>query len=795
MSWITNENEKQEIDNEEIAPLTYDQLHTLCKVMSGLGAPTVHDDTGWCKDTWTEGNDLASKEYLTKGDAKQAAYILYKFADTQLPAIGEASGFNVNSKIMWATRQHLKLSAIRYEDNFGPRIALLGWFDADANNKLRETLGFPAVKFDSQDKISGWTGGDDLSGAWSIQDKPEVVEQAVNILKEYDIDFTHHLVPMEVGEDVVTLVKTSEEPLTNDTEAKIDTRYKATLNIDAVELHWPFRNNNAEIREAIKQVDNWKFDMDNKCWRIPLSQAARVAEFVRPHCKELSDAILRIPEVSSEMNMSIERVTLSQATEAPEDMVDSIVERLDGKFPDGLSLYPFQYVGVAFCEAANGRALIGDEMGIGKTIQAIAYSVLHPEQWPVLVICPANVKYNWANEISKWVPDASLCVVKNGKSELEGADFTIINYDLMAKKQDELLAEGYNLVIMDESHYIKSKDAQRTVASIAVAEQAEGLICLTGTPITNRPEEFYTQLNLLRPHQFSNWWAYAKRYCDAKQTRWGWKTDGASNLSELNERARDFMVRRLLTEVIPEMPDLVEQYVPVELDDNGWHSYQECLHHWQEQYEYYLDHPPMPAGFVLNMLTDLRHECGRLKTTFAAKYIIDYVEQTGKQIVVFTHHRDVMDAIATNLKNPSFTKTEYTHGIIRGGVSAQERTRLVDEFQRGAIDILLCATVAAKEGITLTNADTVVFVEREWVPGWESQAAHRIRRIGQESSFCRQVFLSVPNSIDEKFDAVVRAKAAVVKAAMDGDDERRAEGAIVADLLARLKADNGWRNE
>ena len=557
MSWITNENEKQEIDNEEIAPLTYDQLHTLCKVMSGLGAPTVHDDTGWCKDTWTEGNDLASKEYLTKGDAKQAAYILYKFADTQLPAIGEASGFNVNSKIMWATRQHLKLSAIRYEDNFGPRIALLGWFDADANNKLRETLGFPAVKFDSQDKISGWTGGDDLSGAWSIQDKPEVVEQAVNILKEYDIDFTHHLVPMEVGEDVVTLVKTSEEPLTNDTEAKIDTRYKATLNIDAVELHWPFRNNNAEIREAIKQVDNWKFDMDNKCWRIPLSQAARVAEFVRPHCKELSDAILRIPEVSSEMNMSIERVTLSQATEAPEDMVDSIVERLDGKFPDGLSLYPFQYVGVAFCEAANGRALIGDEMGIGKTIQAIAYSVLHPEQWPVLVICPANVKYNWANEISKWVPDASLCVVKNGKSELEGADFTIINYDLMAKKQDELLAEGYNLVIMDESHYIKSKDAQRTVASIAVAEQAEGLICLTGTPITNRPEEFYTQLNLLRPHQFSNWWAYAKRYCDAKQTRWGWKTDGASNLSELNERARDFMVRRLLTEVIPEMPDLV----------------------------------------------------------------------------------------------------------------------------------------------------------------------------------------------------------------------------------------------
>lgn len=786
MSWINMNTNDKDIEDEVVAPLTNDQLHTLCKVMSGLGAPTQHDDTGWCKDTWEQGNDLASKDVLTKADAKQAAYILYKFAETQLPSIGDANGFKVNAKIMWATRQALKLSVIRYEDNFGPRIALLGWFDQEANNKLRETLGFPAVKFDSQDKISGWTGGDDLSGAWSIQDKPEVIEQTVAILKEYDIDFTHTLM---LDDTIASIVDdTSKTTLTNDTEAKIDSRYKATLNIDAVELHWPFRNNNADIRAAIKQVDNWKFDMEQKVWRVPLSQAARVADFIRPHCKELSDAILRIPEIASELDMSIERVTLSQAATAPEEMVDSIVERLDGKFPDGLSLYPFQYVGVAFCEAANGRAMIGDEMGIGKTIQAIAYSVLHPEQWPVLVVAPANVKYNWANEINKWVPDASVCVVKNGKSELEGADYTVINYDLMAKKQDELLSEGYNLVIMDESHYIKNPKAQRTEACIAIAQQSTGLICLTGTPITNRPAEFFTQLNLLRPHQFSNWWSYAKRYCDAKQTRFGWKTDGASNLSELNERARDFMVRRLLTEVMPEMPDLVEQYVPVELDDNAWHSYQECLHQWQEQYEYYLDHPPMPPGFVLNMLTDLRHECGRLKTTFAANYVLDYVQQTGKQIVVFTHHRDVMEAMIPHL-------TDVTHGVIRGGVSAQERTRLVDEFQNGDIDILLCATVAAKEGITLTNADTVVFVEREWVPGWESQAAHRIRRIGQQSSFCRQVFLSVPNSIDAKFDAVVKAKAAVVKAAMDGDDERRAEGAIVADLLARLKADNGWRNE
>ena len=107
----------------------------------------------------------------------------------------------------------------------------------------------------------------------------------------------------------------------------------------------------------------------------------------------------------------------------------------------------------------------------------------------------------------------------------------------------------------------------------------------------------------------------------------------------------------------------------------------------------------------------------------------------------------------------------------------------------------MCATIAAKEGITLTNSDTVLFVEREWVPGWESQAAHRIRRIGQESSHCHQVFLSVDGSIDQHFDAVIRGKQSVVTAALDGDTERRAEGAIVSDLLKRLIEDNNWRNE
>jgi len=298
----------------------------------------------------------------------------------------------------------------------------------------------------------------------------------------------------------------------------------------------------------------------------------------------------------------------------------------------------------------------------------------------------------------------------------------------------------------------------------------------------------------LRPSQFDNFFQYGKRYCDATKNKWGWNFDGASNLPELNERARDFMVRRLLEEVIPEMPSLIESFISVELTSSQQNQLSNLMGEWQAEYEYYLDNPPMPAGFVLNMLTELRHECGRLKVDAAAEYIARYNDTTGKQIVVFAHHRDVLDGIANQI-DAAKQYVDMSYSIIRGGVSAQERTRIVEEFQNGNIDVLLCATVAAKEGITLTNADTVVFVEREWVPGWESQAAHRIRRIGQTSEHCHQVFLSVDGSIDQHFDKVIRAKQSVVTAALDGDPERRAEGAIVSDLLEQLIKDNNWRNE
>ena len=191
----------------------------------------------------------------------------------------------------------------------------------------------------------------------------------------------------------------------------------------------------------------------------------------------------------------------------------------------------------------------------------------------------------------------------------------------------------------------------------------------------------------------------------------------------------------------------------------------------------------IPKGFVLNMLTALRHECGLIKVDSAVDYIKEYNNITGKPIVVFAHHRDVLKGITLQLK-----ESNLRVGVIVGEQSAEKRQQMVEAFQANKLDVIVCATVAAKEGITLTSADTVLFVEREWTPAWEEQAEDRVNRIGQESQSVHAVYLSVAKTIDEKFDYVVEQKRKVVKAVLDGGDIGQREGIAKALIESMIEA-------
>jgi SNF2 family DNA or RNA helicase len=147
---------------------------------------------------------------------------------------------------------------------------------------------------------------------------------------------------------------------------------------------------------------------------------------------------------------------------AGKDLVEDVTNRLKAVLPEGKVPFAYQNVGIAFAEATNGNCLIADEMGLGKTWQALGYLALHPE-FKALVICPSSLTLNWAREAAGLVPNRRVSLVLSGASALpKTPDLVIISYDLAVRRRAELESAGFQVVIIDESHKLKSEDAKRT---------------------------------------------------------------------------------------------------------------------------------------------------------------------------------------------------------------------------------------------------------------------------------------------------------------------------------------------
>tara|TARA_R110000751_G_scaffold177025_4_gene283292 strand:- start:594 stop:2543 length:1950 start_codon:yes stop_codon:yes gene_type:complete len=639
----------------------------------------------------------------------------------------------------------------RYKDNYGARIALKYPYSAGINAAMKAQLPFPQAK---------WDGG---KGAWSIQDRPVVITKALELLAEYDVTM---------------------DGLNGDDCAESDSGCKVVFAApDKLVLQWGFQSNYKDINSSMKvaAAGNAKWNPTNKSWSIPVNTAIAVAAGVRPHFAPLADAIEACPQVHTAQEETIQRVELSSA-------VDTEIELPEGFVYDKMRDYQ-KVAPVMYMTGGRKRILIADEMGLGKSLQALACVSL-AEHKRVLIVCPSVVKHNWANEIDKWLMNDHF-IINGWTGDIEGVKFNIINYDLLNKRGDQLIAQGYDCIIFDEVHNIKNQKAARTQAALALAKGVEGIIAMSGTPILNRPNEFFTSLNMMLPAQFGNYWTFAQRYCNARRTDFGWDMSGASNIEHsadgittpLNHLLRDFMLRRSMDDprIAGEMPDLVQTIIPLELPEEAQKAYKIEHNSWMEEWQHQqANWGSTSAGFALNMMTELRHIAGRLKVDAAVKWANDYFDSTGKPLVIFAHHKDVLQVLFERLD------LDRKSDIITGDTHNSDRQSIIESFQKGEIAFLICSTMAMKEGVNLERANTTLFVEREWVPAWEQQAAARVRRMTQEDATCHQVILSANNTIDSMFDEVVTAKADLVQSTLDGKDGAR--NAIVSELTKKLKS-------
>lgn len=442
------------------------------------------------------------------------------------------------------------------------------------------------------------------------------------------------------------------------------------------------------------------------------------------------------------------------------------------------NLYNFQKEGVRWLQEKGGIGLLGDDMGLGKSCQALNYFKINPTIRPVLVVCPASIKLNWQREIEMWAGESSLVVSGKKSQPVPKHSFYIVNYDILAeemtikvpgKKDKKVLKDsswifrfaqmGIQGLIADECQALMNPKAIRTKAfyTLRKMNMKAKFIGLSGTPIKNKPAEFFSILNMLDERHFPNRWRFLHRYCDPKHNGFGWAFNGATNVEELHDRLQPLMLRRMKADVLKDLPPKRKIVVPLEVDPVEMKNYAQASF---EFFEWVKDH--IDQGLAAQKNIDrLKQLAYLMKRNSVLAWIEQYLE-SGNKLVVGTFHANAINDIMAH-----FGKIAV---MIDGGVTGKKRQDAVDAFQTKENIRLIVCQITTVPGLTLTAAPATCTVEFSWAPADHVQFEDRVHRIGQESDSVTAYYLIAPNTIEEEIMAMVNNKFGVINRILDGKE-------------------------
>lgn len=445
------------------------------------------------------------------------------------------------------------------------------------------------------------------------------------------------------------------------------------------------------------------------------------------------------------------------ANPAPPTMVVSCAPITPEKFGNGKEMMAFQKIGLGFLESTDGNALIADHMGLGKTVQALAYLAEHPDMRPAVIVCPASLKLNWKNEAEAWLETGdTIEVINSGKVHEVVADIVVVNYDVLKKWVPELSRRNPQILIMDESHIIKNNKAARAKAAASLATEVPHKILLTGTPVLNRPSELWNQLCIISPgkHNSKTFFSWHKRYTAAHQNHFGWDFSGASHLDELVGSLQSIMIRRTKADVLPDLPDKRRQTILIPVSNAREYARAEKTFKAYIVEQKMLDEEhrdPVVAQFAKVEALRQLAVAGKMKQSLA--WIENFLESCEK-MVIFATHKATIHAIEREFGNACVK--------IDGSVSIVDRQAAVDAFQNDpAVRLFIGNIKAAGVGITLTASSTVVFLELDWTPAMHEQAEDRCHRIGQKNAV-NIYYLLAADTVDQKIADMLERKRTVV---------------------------------
>jgi SWI/SNF-related matrix-associated actin-dependent regulator 1 of chromatin subfamily A len=416
---------------------------------------------------------------------------------------------------------------------------------------------------------------------------------------------------------------------------------------------------------------------------------------------------------------------------------------------------------------ANNKFILADDMGLGKTTAAVIASMESGAK-KVLIVCPASLKINWDREIKNYT-DRKVLIVE-GRKWGSTFDYYIINYDILKnyhtteKSEDSddyklLVNEKFDLAIVDEAHYVSNATANRTRLLNDVLETIPRVWLLTGTPMTSRPINYFNLLKIVDSPLTLNWQSYVRRYCKGYQFSVGnrkvWNTSGASNLDELRERTKSYVLRRMKTDIL-DLPEKIVTPVFVELSSK---MYDEELEEFTRISNDNKDKETLSV--TLNRLMKIRQLIAYEKIPYTCE-IIDKCLDQGKKVIVFTNFTMSLDMLHEKYKKNSV--------ILNGSMSKEKKQESVDRFQNeDKIKIFISNIIAGGVGITLTAGEVVVMNDLSFVPAHHSQAEDRAYRYGQKNSVL--VYYPVfENTVEKIIYNILQKKKGIIDQVM-GDGE------------------------
>lgn len=689
--------------------LTKSELMDLNKLMLGLGAPFVLDGVGYNKVDYSKMFYLSSKSNLTDEEAYAVSLSLLKYKNTQLS--GRSNDIN-------ETVQHYNkmFNSVKIVD-FDKDSVKISW---DYNTKVSE---FIKKSFDRD--YYKWLRP---NGNWVLDVKWDGIDQLTKVFNDNGFDTT------QVLDTHVNLDEIMESKPVESVVLKVS-RPDDTVDTLVIEFSY-----NKEIVNALKNVPYTFFNKKNKTWEIYIEYSKVLYDSLEGlNMKNLDTTQLKPwAELVSGWSKNYEPIDLSTC-------------------PLKFKPYDFQIEDINKLLKLK-VALNANDMGAGKTMESVAIGESIPMK--KLVICPPTLRINWKKEILHINPNANVNILYSADEFAVVDGWNIIGYNSLDKFLKELEAEMFQVVFIDEAHYIQAvsnsgaPESHRAYAVLRLAATANYVYPITGTPKTNRNKNLFNILRVIRHPLTRGKWAfsnYGRVFCDGRNNGWGWDYNGNSNDEELNKQLEPVMIRHLKKDVLPH---LKKQRIitPVEVDLREYHY----------EISQYLNNRTNKNAEDLARLMRARKILATQKVGESIDFTRDLIAD-GKKVVIVTCFTEVVKMIEKAFKSNCVK--------LVGGMSDEAKDRAITEFQTGKPQVMVMNIVAGGVGVTLTKSYNMIFNDYSFVPGDIIQAEDRICRGGQTEEYCNVYYLYADGcDVEETLVNTLTYKSETINAVVDGGE-------------------------